>query len=214
MAYGIGGGGSKAPDAIENPQFSLVKPGDITNMSDPGQVALLDEMLQQLYESHRLLYTLLLAGNVIAADGTASASVAAETSVTLVTRTFTETEFETLDTAPIEMVAAPASNKILVPISLSANITVTSGYGTSPSLNITHRGRGVAYFATAAPSLGSAATVGMMAIRVSNTFSTIGGGAFDPRGKALDIYLVTALSDTGAISGATASLLYYEMPAL
>lgn len=72
MAYETGGGGGKAPGFTENPQFSLAKPGDLTDLSDPGQIALLDEMLQQLYESNRLLYTTLLAGGVIGSSGAAS----------------------------------------------------------------------------------------------------------------------------------------------
>lgn len=74
MAYGIGGGGGKAPGFTENPQFSLAKPGDLTDLSDPSQVSLLDEMLRELYESHRLLYGVLLDGGIIGSDGAAEAS--------------------------------------------------------------------------------------------------------------------------------------------
>jgi hypothetical protein len=72
MAYGIGGGGGKAPSFTTNPQFSLAKPGEITDLTNPEQVSLLDEMLQELYESHRLLYATLLAGGVLGSDGVAA----------------------------------------------------------------------------------------------------------------------------------------------
>lgn len=59
MAYGIGGGGGRVPGLTENPRFSLSKPADLTDLSEPSQIALLDQMLQELYESHRLLYGVL-----------------------------------------------------------------------------------------------------------------------------------------------------------
>ena len=72
MAYGIGGGGGRVPGFTENPRFSLSKPADLTDLTDPGQVNQLDEMLRELYASHRLLYQVLEDGGIIGDDGAAS----------------------------------------------------------------------------------------------------------------------------------------------
>ena len=72
MAYGIGGGGGRAPGFTENPRFSLSKPADLTDLTDPGQVNQLDEMLRELYASNRLMYQVLVDGGVIGSDGAAA----------------------------------------------------------------------------------------------------------------------------------------------
>lgn len=70
--YDTGGGGGKAPSLTANNRFSLAKPYDLSGDATPESLSQIDEMMQQLYESHRLLYSLLEDGGIINSSGVAS----------------------------------------------------------------------------------------------------------------------------------------------
>lgn len=65
MAYETGGGGGRFQSITENTRFALSKPAELTDLSDPNQISLLDMMLQELYESNRLTYTVLEDAGVV-----------------------------------------------------------------------------------------------------------------------------------------------------
>ena len=106
----------------------------------------------------------------------------------VVTRSLTELELESLFTTPITLVAAAGASKTIYPICGLVEVTVTTGYSTSPTFELIHAGDAATEliqftnFSWVATGIKSAFAMG--ATHVRNPY-----GTFDPRNKDLQISL-------------------------
>ena len=108
----------------------------------------------------------------------------------LLRRAFTELELESINSSPVTIVAAPGADKILIPVLASFELNVTTGYSTSPTLDINY-----ATIGTTAVNFNSMSftTTGR---KVTSEFLTTFNftSATDPRNRAL---VMSASADPG-----------------
>jgi hypothetical protein len=129
----------------------------------------------------------------------------------MVRRVLTEAEFESLNTNPIELVAAPGADKIILPVHLAIEVDLVTIYGTSPTHSIVHNGsttnlmaNTLAFNLTATPSKKLAVTTGFTGGSNLYVYTT-----FDPRNKSVKL---TSSANLAAGGVATAVVvLYYRI---
>ena len=148
MAYDLGGGGGTAGDVVEGSRFSLSKPYELTGAPTPEMIRQLNEMLGELYFAANRIDEVGLQGpssatdgNLAVFDGTTGQKVrdgGVQTVSTLRTRTVvTDAQIQSLNTSPVEVIAAPGAGKFIVVIGCALIKESSAGaYGTSPNISL------------------------------------------------------------------------------
>lgn len=121
--------------------------------------------------------------------GLASTSIVLEATITL-----SESQLENLNTTPVTVVAAQGAETIIIPLYFLIELTVTTGYGASPTFSLRHPGAS-SITGSANPSWSTTGTKTCTAFGVATNYSTAGGG-LDPRNLALEI--IASADNVGA----------------
>lgn len=148
--------------------------------------------------------SLLIPGIPGATGATGAPGAGGSTDYILVRRVLTEAEIESINTSPIQLVAAQGANKIIVPIFWSIELNLTVAYTSSPSMQLQYAGDTsnllqntilLSLTATLAKKYGFSDAV--------NTLIFGNYGTFDPRNK--DVQLTATANPgtpgTGVVTG-------------
>ena len=179
-AYNQGGGGGRAVDVTENDQFAFDQPFEIGSKFTAETAQQINDMFRILFKSQRRAED-----KTIELTSTISGIISGE--LLAVTRALTEAELEALGTTPITLVEAAGADKTIYPVCALLEVTVTTGYSSSPTATLIHKGSTtdlVAFNAFSFVTTGGHSSFGMGLDHVRNPY-----GTFDPRNKALQIEL-------------------------
>ena len=142
--YDTGGGGGRVETITENSRITLAKPYDVASEWSPDTAQKINEMLQQLYEA---------AGKVEDEVEEIQAATTVSADVLKVRISLTDAQIQSLNTAPVTVIAAPGAKKYVVPIGCGV-IKDTSAGAYSATPNFSLRWSGVSHELTTPKSLG------------------------------------------------------------
>lgn|SRR3990167_1039232 len=219
--FEIGGGGSPASTGSQNSLYAFDKSDELVWPPTPEQWAALNEMLAILFRNGTRAAKDIRTGNAAFVTGPASAvsgniatfdgttgkllqdggsTIAAISGgdFSLADVSLTEAQLESLNTTPIQIIAAPGAGQLLWVKMIYVILNVTAAYGSSPTLNAVYDGNGAftALTTTISMAWNSTGTKYNHGTPSTQSYTTTGGG-FDPANAAVNIRASADPSDPG-----------------
>ncbi len=120
--------------------------------------------------------------------------------------TISDAEFRALNTAPKEIIAAPGSNKVIMPLYFAATFNLTSNFSTGPSLNLRYTTGSKATGMTAVNTTANGAN-GVYYLHSSGSLTALAGTTgYD--NNALEVF-ASAASTGGSTNGGFNMYVWY-----